>query len=114
MEVTKLVFKLLKGSSEFPLKNTYFFRYRKCETRIAQQRPVPYLIQFFFAAYWSVGFGTLHQARTNLASHWQEAFAEGKPTEEKLTNKTPITLSEVPAPSQTTFITGQLQITIHW
>jgi hypothetical protein len=57
------------------------------------------ICKLFLSSYWSAGFGTFLQAPA-LLSNWLEDFDECTPMAGKLTNETPITLSEAPAAGQ--------------
>ncbi len=107
MEVFRLSCKLLRGSSDFALTKNIFLVVNAKVGWLEQRRVLNNFSSLLIGQnrIWCISSGT------NVASHWQEAFADGTPTEEKLSNKMPLTLSEAPAPSQTTFITDQLHST---
>jgi hypothetical protein len=99
MEITRLVFKLLRGPSDFPLTTNIFLPVNVKLGWLEQRRGV-YLIIFSSL----LGRVWYNSSGTNLASHWQEAFADCTPTEEEtykapsqklltLVNYTPLEIS---------------------
>jgi hypothetical protein len=58
-----------------------------------------YLVSIFMASYWTAVFDIFLQV-TAIASYWPDDFADGRQRRGKLTNTTPLTLSEALAARQ--------------